>query len=258
MKPRLLDLFCGAGGAAVGYARAGFDVVGVDVLPQPRYPFKFVQCEAVGFLMGLPRQSTSAGCSEHRSPQQHARSALHPHSEHHMTAIWEMYPDSQGRVFSAIHASPPCQAFSVTKALHGNEYPDFIQQTRTLLLAFGLPFIIENVVGAPLLSPVRLCGSSFGLGVRRHRLFECHGFTPLVPPCAHHLQPEPIDVTGTGGPCSLPRVGGGIHRKPRNLAHAREVMGIDWMTRPELSEAVPPAYTEHLGRQLLAAIEVAA
>ena len=218
-RPLLLDLFCGAGGAAVGYHRAGFDVVGVDIVDQPRYPFTFVQGDALECLaIGLPGVDPSK--------------------------------------FDAIHASPPCQAYSTTASLHGNEYPRLIDATRELLLATGLPFVIENVAGAraDMREPITLCGSSFGLGVRRHRLFECHGFeVGLVPPCDHGSQPEPVDVTGTGGPRPGQRLdgAGGNSRKPRNLAHAREAMGIDWMTRPELSEAIPPAYTAFIGAQLI-------
>jgi len=215
VRPRLLDLFCGAGGAAMGYHRAGFDVVGVDIAPQPRYPFEFHQADALMFPLDG---------------------------------------------FDVIHASPPCQAWSVTKSLHDAEYPELIEPIRALLKVAGKPYVIENVAGAKraLDAPVLLCGSMFGLGVRRHRYFECSEL--LMPPtCRHDLQPKPIDVTGTGGPTLLARVkgGGGDHRKPRNLAHAREVMGIDWMTRPELSEAVPPAFTEWLGAQLMLHLRVA-
>jgi DNA (cytosine-5)-methyltransferase 1 len=213
VKPRLLDLFCKAGGAAMGYHRAGFEVVGVDIEPQPNYPFTFIPGDALEALR-------SFDCFEG---------------------------------IEAIHASPPCQSYSTTASLHDNTYPLLIEPTRDLLVASGLPYVIENVVGAPLTNSVRLCGSSFGLGVRRHRLFEVVPMPIGIPPCAHHLQPEPIDVTGTGGPSTKPREGGGgIHRKPRNLAHAREVMGIDWMSREELSEAIPPAFTEYIGRHLLA------
>lgn len=213
-KPRLLDLFCGAGGAAMGYARAGFDVVGVDINPQPHYPFEFHQADAMTYPLDG---------------------------------------------FDAIHASPPCQGYSVTASLHDVAYPRLIEPVRDRLLAAGVPFIIENVPGAPLRDWVRLCGSSFGLGVRRHRLFETSWFIMWPPQCTHWLQPEPIDVTGTGGPADrLPGQRGGIHRKPRNLAHAREVMGIDWMRRPELGEAVPPAYTEYIGQQLMIEMEAAA
>ena len=219
MRPLLLDLFCGAGGAAEGYHRAGFDVVGVDIEPQPNYPFLFIQGEATGALG------------------------------------WTLL-NSVG----AIHASPPCQAYSTTASLHSNEYPRLIEPVRELLDDTGLPYVIENVAGAKadLREPITLCGSSFGLGVRRHRLFEVSGFdVGLVPPCNHGEQREPIDVTGTGGPRVGERTdgGGGNSRKPRNLAEAREAMGIDWMTRPELSEAIPPAYTEWIGAHLLAAVK---
>jgi DNA (cytosine-5)-methyltransferase 1 len=207
--PRMLDLFCKAGGAAMGYRRAGFDVVGVDLEAQPNYPFEFVQADALTFPLDG---------------------------------------------FDAIHASPPCQDYSTTRSLHTAEYPRLIGPIRARLIAAGVPYVIENVQGArrDMVNPVRLCGSSFGLGVRRHRLFETSWPIGFAPPCAHYLQPEPIDVTGTGGPANRPRGGnGGIHRKPRNIAHAREVMGIDWMTRPELAEAIPPAFTEFIGEQLL-------
>jgi len=211
-RPRLLDLFSGAGGAAMGYHRAGFDVVGVDIAPQPNYPFEFHQGEWWESLFELAAEA------------------------------------------DAIHASPPCQAYSVTASLHTAAYPEMIERVRDVLERLGRPYVIENVAGAPLRNWVRLCGSSFGLGVRRHRLFETSWHVMFPPQCAHYLQPEPIDVTGTGGPAARAAGGnGGIHRKPRNLAHAREVMGIDWMSRPELSEAVPPAYTEWLGAELLAA-----
>ena len=111
-KPRLLDLFCGAGGAAMGYYRAGFDVVGVDIKPQPRYQFEFHQGDALEY------------CAAH------------------------------GYEFDVIHASPPCQAYSVTRSIHGNEYPDLVAVTRAALQATGKPWVIENVVGAPLFSPL--------------------------------------------------------------------------------------------------------
>lgn len=217
---RLLDLFCGAGGAAEGYHRAGFtEIVGIDIAPQPNYPFEFWQMDVTEWF------------------------------------TWEMGV-AIAMTFDAIHASPPCQAYSTTKSLHTNEYPDLIEPTRNFLRPIlGRPWVIENVVGAPLKSPIKLCGSSFGLGVRRHRLFESN-FALMSTGCRHDLQPEPIDVTGTGGPGGKPRTnGGGLHRKPRNLAHAREVMGIDWMSRPELSEAVPPAFTEFIGRQIVEQME---
>lgn len=221
MKPRLLDLFCCAGGAAHGYWLAGFDVTGVDIKPQPHYPYPFVWADAMMFL----------------APDNH---------------------DHLRSTFDAIHASPPCQAYSVTKHLHDNEYPELVGEVRARLDEIGLPYVIENVVGAPMRNAVRLCGSSFGLPVWRHRLFEVKPLIGMVPPCAHHLVPEPLDVTGTGGPRIGDRLngGGGNSRKPRNLAEARDALGIGWMTRRELSEAIPPAYTEFVGRQLLAHIQM--
>jgi DNA (cytosine-5)-methyltransferase 1 len=212
MRPRLLDLFCGAGGAAMGYHRAGFEVVGVDINPQPHYPVEFHQGDAMTFLESM-----------------------------------FIYHD-----FDAIHASPPCQAYSTLHGLAG-EYPQLIEPVRKLLVSLGLPYVIENVVGAPLVNPIRLCGSSFGLRVWRHRLFEMTRAPVLVPACSHYHHPLPLDVTGTGGPSSKPRKkpGGGVSRKPANLKEAGEAMGIDWMARRELSEAIPPAYTEWIGGLLI-------
>jgi DNA (cytosine-5)-methyltransferase 1 len=200
----------------MGYHRAGFDVVGVDIVPQPNYPFEFHQLDV-------------------------------------LTMGWVWPPVS----FAAIHASPPCQAYSTTAALHDADYPRLIEPVRELLLETGLPFVIENVVGAPLENPIRLCGSSFGLKVWRHRLFECHGFeVVLVPPCSHREHEEPIDVTGSGARRlgDRPDGGGGNSRKPQSLEQARAAMGIDWMSRAELAEAIPPAYTEFVGAHLLAAV----
>lgn len=206
---RLLDLFCGAGGAAMGYHRAGFDeIVGVDINPQPNYPFEFIRANAL-------ERSDFGG-------------------------------------FDLVHASPPCQSYSALKGLIGEIRPALVEPVRDLLAASGVPHVIENVVGAPLVDPIRLCGSSFGLGVWRHRLFELSFPVALVPPCSHYHHPKPVDVTGTGGPSSKPRTdGGGVSRKPRSLEHARQSMGVDWMTRRELSEAIPPAYTEWIGTQFL-------
>jgi DNA (cytosine-5)-methyltransferase 1 len=157
--------------------------------------------------------------------------------------------------FDAIHASPPCQQHSTLRHRTGKEYPDFIAPLRDLLVSAGCPWVIENVVGAPLVAPIMLCGSSFGLGVRRHRLFESN-VSLSGQPCRHDFQPEPVDISGTGGSQKAPRkkATGGRGRKPINLTHAREVSGIDWMNRRELSQAVPPAYTEFLGHQLRRAI----
>ena len=206
---RVLDLFCGAGGAAMGLHRAWQDaeIVGVDIEPQPRYPFTFFLGDAV----------------------------THPLDG-----------------FDFIWASPPCQSYSALKGLVSKKYPALVGVIRERLQGAGVPWIIENVVGADLKNPVQLCGSMFGLGVWRHRRFEMSHPPLMIPACNHALVPEPIDVTGTGGPFNGVRKapGGGVSRKPKNLAHAREVMGIDWMRRPELSEAIPPAYSEYLAKQL--------
>ncbi len=211
MKPRLLDLFCGAGGAAVGYHRAGFDVVGVDNRPQPRYPFEFIQDDALGW----------------------------------MEAALEINPYQDSLVgFDAIHASPPCQAYSVaTRDRSG--HADLIGPVRDLLEATGLPYVIENVPGAPLIDPVTICGSSLGLRVRRHRLFETN-WPLMVPPCAHGQQGVPVGVYGEGSSKSQKR-----GRKADNEAEVLDVMGMPWADRKTAIQAIPPVYTELIGHQLL-------
>lgn len=208
MKPKALDLFCGAGGATKGLQRAGFHVTGIDHKPQPRYcGDHFIQADALA-------------------------------------------PPVKMEDFDFIWASPPCQAYTALKGLTNKEYPKLVPMVREMLEQTGVPWVIENVVGADLQNPISLCGSSFGLGVWRHRLFEMSHPPLFTPPCAHHLVREPIDVTGTGGPFNGARAapGGGTSRKPRNLEHAREVMGIDWMNRAELAQAVPPMYAEFIGQ----------
>jgi len=214
--PRLLDLFCGAGGAAKGYHDAGFKITGIDINPQPNYPYDFIQADAMEI------------------------------------GLRYLNPGPFWRPFDAVHASPPCQSYSALSPLTTKEHPRLVEPVRAMLIESGLPYVIENVVGAPLINPIQLCGSSFGLGVWRHRIFEMSNPPAMVPMCSHSLHPEPVDVTGTGGKTTRPRgTGGGISRKPSTLEHAREVMGIDWMTRKELSQAIPPAYTEWIGRHLL-------
>lgn len=229
-RPLLLDLFCGAGGAAMGYHRAGFDVVGVDIKPQPSYPFMCVEADALGVLADLLRGTP--------------------------------FPSVMGRAyaFSAMHASPPCQAYSVLRRANpGAEYPDLVAPTRALLERTGLPWVIENVPGAPLHPTVVLCGSMFGLGangrqLRRHRLFET-SFAMLQPQCAH--RGESIGVYG-GGAVGRYTFENGIKKmKGRRggyqgtAAESREAMDIDWMPRSALNQAIPPAYTEFIGEQLL-------
>ena len=210
MRPRLLDLFCGAGGAAMGYYRAGFDVVGVDIKPQKRYPFEFVQADALEYV------------------------AAH------------------GRGFDAVHASPPCQAYTRAQnaAKNAHAHPDLIAPVRDALMCIGKPYMIENVIGAPLINTSILCGLSFGLKVRRHRLFETN-FLVLVSPCQCHKQ-DYFVIFGHEVRCR--RHGSKAGRKNR-ISEGRAAMGIDWMTRAELSEAIPPAYTEFIGRQLMSIIQ---
>ena len=219
-KPRLLDLFCGAGGAAMGYSRAGFEVVGVDIAPQPHYPFEFHQGDAFAFLLR------------------------------------DMH-------FDAIHASPPCPRYSVLRHANvtkGSSHPDLVGVTRELLEATGLPWVMENVPGAPMAPSIVLCGSMFGLGsgerqLRRHRLFEC-SFAVLQPECRH--QGEVIGVYG-GGPTGRYTFENGIRKGAKGrrggyqgrMDERREAMGIDWMNSTELNNAVPPAYAEFIGRQLI-------
>jgi DNA (cytosine-5)-methyltransferase 1 len=217
VKPRLLDLFCGAGGAAQGYADAGYAVLGVDEAEQPRYPFGFVRADAMKLLGAY--------------------------------AAW----GAPFTGFEVIHASPPCHDHSTLVARSGENGTGWLlRETLRLLDAIGLPYVVENVSGADMSNSITLCGSSFGLPVWRHRKFIVSPPLTLVPPCAHHLAPKPIDVTGTGSRRVGGREdgGGGNSRKPRNLAEARAALGIDWMTRRELSQAIPPAYTEWIGRHL--------
>lgn len=214
IRPRLLDLFCGAGGAAKGYHDAGFDVVGVDWKHQEHYPFDFQYFDIeILFASG-----------------------------------WERVLDLYG--IDAIHASPPCQTFTAYRRKGhgvGDNYPNLIPATQAALAQSGLPYVIENVEGAPLIDPVRLCGSSFLLDVRRHRLFESN--LPLVaPPCEHGWQ-TPRFPPATNRTNLRSTVEIGVWRIPLETQHA--AMGIDWMTLPELSESIPPAYTEWLGLQLL-------
>lgn len=215
-RPRLLDLFCGAGGCAMGYHRAGFEVVGVDVKPQPRYPFTFHQGDALEFLK------------------------------------------KHGIYFDAIHASPPCQAYSAMKTNWNarKDHPDLLPETRAALKAVGVPYVIENVPGAPMDPLVMLCGSSFGLGVaeyqlRRHRWFEIsEGIWMMSPPCQH--DGPVIGVYGDHGRDRRRTEGFGRYF---TLDERKEAMGIDWMARNELDQAIPPAYTEYIGQHLIQALE---
>lgn len=231
MKPRLLDLYCGAGGCSVGYARAGFEVWGVDIVEQPNYPFLacFAQDDALLFL----ERMIEAGDTAH---------------------------------FAAIHASPPCQAHSTiakqVRQMRPGEYDeahvDLVAPTRELLEATGLPYVIENVPGAPLRNPIQLCGSGFGLDLHRHRLFETN-FSLMAPPCAHGWQAprfRSLDKRRKGKLAAVVGVHG--HHNYSGERELREkAMGIDWMSPYELTQAIPPVYCEHIGSYLLTHIQTA-
>lgn len=229
-RPLLLDLFCGAGGAAVGYHRAGFDVVGVDIEPQPNYPFAYYRHDAIAFL----RQAV-------KPPE-----PLNP---------WYSWGD-----LAAIHASPPCQHHTtLAKGNNANQgdYPDLVDTTRQLLIETGLPYVIENVPSAPLRNPIKLCGEMFGLDVIRHRLFESN--MPLMqPPHPRHRGRVAGYRHGTrfDGPYFAVYGTGGAKG---SLAEWQQAMGMPWaQTKAEIREAVPPSYCEFVGTQLLDAIGVAA
>jgi DNA (cytosine-5)-methyltransferase 1 len=215
-RPRLLDLFSGAGGCAVGYDRAGFDVVGVDNRPQPRYPFAFVQADALE------------------------------------------YAAAHGSEYDAIHASPPCQGYSRMRyATGGTSAPKLIAETRAALIATGRPYVIENVVGAPLVAYTMLCGTMFGLRVRRHRLFETAPLLPLLTPpcsCKHGVRDGRLIGARLRGPKPPGRI------KPPRFTdrELRSALGVDWMTIVEAGQAIPPAMTAFIGAALAATLSTAA
>jgi DNA (cytosine-5)-methyltransferase 1 len=203
VRPRLLDLYCSAGGAAWGYCEAGFTVVGVDIAPQPRYPFRFVQADAFDYV------------------------ARHGHE------------------FQVIHASPPCQAYSPLNSYNHKTYPDDVAGIRAALKATGVPYVIENIMRAPLQNPVMLCGGMFGLRVYRHRGFEAS--IPLRTP------QHPPHVTDCARNGYLPTgrqymtITGGKHSTAWRERAAQE-MRVGWMrTTKEVCEAIPPAYARYIG-----------
>lgn len=223
-KPRLLDLFCGAGGCAVGYAQAGFEVVGVDIAPQPHYPYEFYQADALTFPL-------------------------------------------EG--FDVIHASPPCQEYSQSRFIRNATQKNFhiapklIADIRKRLESSRLPWIIENVAFSDLPDAVHLCGSMFGLPIRRHRWFSSSHLLFAPGPCRH--TPEIIccvgnKVRGYGTLRTEHRYLRGNGTTTRReaylpLASGKAAMQIDWMSMRELSQAIPPAYTAWIGAQLMTALE---
>lgn len=208
-RPLLIDLFCGAGGASAGYDSAGFDIIGVDIEPQPHYPFDFFQMDALEWL------ETS----------------------------------DLSRV-TAVHASPPCQPFTPARHIRGGtDQVNLIPQTRSKLRELGLPYVIENVPGAPLIRPTLICGRALGLAVKRHRLFETN-FPVKAPSCPPGHPGEWFSVFGHS---VRPRGSSPLSIGDRlaSIDQGREAMGITWMNRAELSQAIPPAYTELIGLQLI-------
>ena len=194
----------------MGYQQAGFEVTGIDIKKQKRYPFEFIQADALEVMKDLDYL----------------------------------------RSFDVITASPPCQTHSITQHLRNaqgksTDKIDLIPQTREALVSSGKPYVIENVKGAPLIDPIQLCGSSFGLKVRRHRIFESN-LELVGSVCDHKAQGRPVGVYGSMRD-EIPKGG----RTATSIEEAREAMGINWMLWGDLVEAIPPVYTEFIGKQLM-------
>lgn len=226
-RPRALDLFCCAGGASMGLYKAGFRLVGVDIEHHWRYPFRFIQADALNHGLDLT-------------------------------------------TFDFIWASPPCQGYSEMRHAPGAKgAPRLIPQVREMLRASGVPYVIENVEDAAsdMENPITLCGTMFGLGIsnhghalHRHRLFETNFGLAAPGPCRHDPDRPVIGVYGGHARCRSAKHGGRGTRDVWPNGHkaaASEAMGIDWMTLGELSEAIPPAYSEYIGRAALAHIQQA-
>lgn len=229
-KPRLLDLFCGAGGASMGYYRAGFEIAGVDIKPQPHYPFEFHQADALTYSL-------------------------------------------EG--YDAYHASPPCQGYSIMLNLpwlKGRQYPKLIPLVRALFVATDKPYVIENVSGARYcrrlpegLQGGYLCGQMFQLPIFRHRYFETNfaWFQPGHPKHEGHIKDgrklggraREIIVRRTGQTYGFDRPECAVGHAAMAGVAARKALGTEWMDRDEASQAIPPAYTEYIGKYLIQAIE---
>lgn len=227
---RLLDLFCGAGGASAGYAAAGYDVVGVDLdrTALARYPFTAVRADAMQALAGGVDLDA----------------------------------------FDAIHASPPCQAYSITRHTHNRVHPDLLPAVVSALADWGVrtgrPWVVENVPGAPMPGALTLCGTEFGLSatdtdgstvhLKRHRLFlsNVHLWGAGGCHCAAYRGRSIAGVYG-GGTSDNRRVPGRGGYSP-NADVGRALLGVPWMTQRQAAQSIPPAYTRHIGEQLLGAV----
>ncbi len=212
MSPRLLDLFCGAGGAGEGYRRAGFDVTGVDIKPQKNTPYRVIHGDALEYL------------------------------------------EAHGAEYDAIHASPPCQACSKAAQAQRNQgkvYPDLIAATRCSLEKIGKLWIIENVPGSPMRPDFKLCGCQFRLDIRRERWFETSWNALVLTASCQHPYPV-VSVVGHGTPAWVRQK---LGFNPA-IKRYRSAMGIGWMNRNELSQAIPPAFTEYIGRFLMETMEL--
>lgn len=231
-RPKMLDLFSCAGGAGMGYHRAGFDVYAVDIEPQPNNPFPFHQGDALEVLRLLIE----------------GKGVRFKMTDRHVwdSAVFYL------RDFAAVHASPPCQGYTALAAVHGNDWPMLIPETRELLDAAGLPYVIENVQGSPVRRDLVLCGEMFRLGVIRHRYFELGGWTGTAPAHVKHrgrVRGWRHGAYFDGPYLAVHGEGGG----KGSVAEWQVAMGIDWTdVRREIAEAVPPAYSQHIGAQLLA------
>jgi len=203
---RVLDLFCGGGGGAMGYYYAGYEIVGVDNQPQPHYPFLFVLGDALCYAV------------------------LH------------------GREFDLIHASPVCKGYSSITKIAGTQgnYRDSIGITRQVLQWIGKPYIIENVPGAPLINPIMLCGTMFGLNVIRHRLFECNPPIWFAPATCQHTK----RVVKAGRRPNRNKHYASVVGHFSDVEFAQHSMGIDWLGQRGLAQAIPPMFTKWLGNQM--------
>lgn len=228
---RILDLYCCQGGASVGYWKAGYEVAGVDIDPQPRYPFPFRQADALETMRQLiAGEAVLFGINEHLGKWMYLRD------------------------FDIIHASPPCQLYSVTHRINRSDFPDLIGPTRELLEQTKKPYIIENVEEArgELRQPVKLCGAMFGIETYRHRLFE----TSFALEAPEH--PEHVAKTTKMGRAPVEGEFMHIVGNFSGVERGRRVMGMPWANRDGLREAIPPVYSEYVGLSYLNRSRVAA